>query len=385
MSLGVKVVSKKRVLIVVNYFYPYVSGVSEYARKVASSLAAHHDVTVLTGKHLPGLPEQEVFEGYNVIRAKPLFFLDKGYISPAFIRAFKRLSRQSDVINLHLPMLESGLLSVLTSRPLLLTYQCDMAVVGGVLSRLAVMGVRLSMRLALARSRAVAVLSEDYAMSSSIAHRYHGKLIEITPPNRFEGEALGYSERANRTGLICGFVGRFVLEKGIDTIVESARILANEPVEFWLAGDYKDVAGGSVFQKIQGDIESLGGKIRLLGRLSDEELIEFYRSIDVLLLPSTNRFEAFGMVQMEAMTFGATVVTSDMPGVRETVRKTGIGQLCLPGSGRSLADAILRARNERKNISREDVRTAVHREFRNSKFVDDYLALIDKFCAVDVV
>lgn len=377
--------SKKRVLIVVNYFYPYVSGVSEYARSIAASLATQHDVTVLTGKHLPNLPDRELFEGYTLIRAKPLFFLDKGYISSDFVGTFKRLARQHDVINLHLPMLESGLLSLLTSRPLLLTYQCDMAVVGGALSRLAVMGVRLSMRLALARSKAVVVLSEDYAMSSPIAKGYHQKLVEVAPPNRFEGEALGTEKCSQNNNMICGFVGRFVLEKGIETIVDAARMLKDEPFEFWLAGDYKDVAGGSVFERLKHDIESLGGKVRLLGRLSNEELIEFYRSIDVLLLPSTNRFEAFGMVQMEAMTFGATVVTSDMPGVRETMRKTKIGQLCDPGSGRSLADAILRARVERQNISREEVRAAVRREFGNNKFVGAYLALIETLSNVDAI
>lgn len=369
---------KKRILIVVNYFYPYVSGVSEYARKIAISLAEYHEVTVLTGKHLPDLPDQEFFEGYSLIRAKPIFFLDKGYVSIDFVTSFKRLSCQSDVINLHLPMLESGLLSLLTTRPLLVTYHCDMAIVGGVLSRLAVMCVRLSMRLALARSNSVAVLSKDYAASSAIVEDYLEKVTEVAPPNRFEGEILESTNQLNKTSLICGFVGRFVLEKGIEVIIEAARMLKGESIDFWLAGDYTDVAGGSVYDQLKNDIESLGGRVRLLGRLSNEELVEFYRSIDVLLLPSTNRFEAFGMVQMEAMTFGATVVTTDMPGVRETVRKTKIGQLCEPGSARSLADAILKARVERKNISREGVRAAASREFSNKKFVDDYLHLVEK-------
>lgn len=236
------------------------------------------------------------------------------------------------------------MLSVLSSRPLLLTYHCDMAVVGGVLSRVAVVGVRQSMRLALSRSKAVAVLSKDYAGSSPILTECKDKLVEIAAPNRFEGEALlGETNRSQTRSLRCGFVGRFVLEKGIDKIIEAARLLKDEPFEFWLAGDYRDVAGGSIFQLIKNDIEELGGKVRLLGRLSNEDLIEFYRSIDVLLLPSTNRFEAFGMVQMEAMTFGVTVVTSNMPGVRETVRKPKIGQLCEPNSAQSLVDAIRRA------------------------------------------
>lgn len=369
--------ARKRILIVVNYFFPYVSGVSEYARSVAANLAKHHDVIVLTGKHASDLPDLEIIDGYEVVRAKPLLFLDKGYISPAFMIAFKRLSRQSDVINLHLPMLESGLFALLSSRPLLVTYHCDMAIVGGAFSRLAVMGVRLSMRLALAKSNAIVVQSKDYASSSPILGAHREKIVAVAPPNRFEGNEHGAFARASEAVTVCGFVGRFVLEKGIGTILEAARLLDQEPFEFWLAGDYTDVAGGSIFRQLANEIEALGGRVRLLGRLSNESLIDFYRAIDVLLLPSTNRFEAFGMVQMEAMTFGATVVTSNMPGVRETVRRTKIGQLCEPGSARSLADAIRRARVERGILSREDVRATVLREFGNEKFVNSYLALVD--------
>jgi glycosyltransferase involved in cell wall biosynthesis len=374
---------KKRVLIVVNYFFPYVSGVSEYARAIAANLAKHHDVTVLTGKHKTDLPDEQQFEGYTLIRANPLFFLDKGYISTDFVVRFRQLAHQSDVINLHLPMLESGLLSMLTSRPLLATYHCDMALVGGPLSRLAVLGVQLSMRLALARAKAVVVLSEDYAMSSPIAKAHRHKIFPIVPPNRFEDTIGGPLSPCKSENLICGFVGRFVQEKGIDVIIDAARILKDQAFEFWLAGDYLDVAGGSVYEKLKVDIESLGGKIRLLGRLTNDQLIEFYQKIDVLLLPSTNRFEAFGMVQMEAMSFGATVVTSDMPGVRETVRRTEIGQLCVPGSGQSLAEAIQRAHLERQNVSREQAQAAVRRVFGNIKFVNGYLELIEKLSGGD--
>ena len=374
--------SRRRVLIVVNYFFPYISGVSECARAIARSLATQHDVTVLTGKHRPELSDQETCAGYRIVRAEPLFFLDKGYISFAFIRQFRNLSRKSDVVNLHLPMLESGLLSLLTAQPLLTTYHCDMAVVGTVVNRFAVLAVRLSMRLALKQSAKIVVLSRDYAMTSALLRSHQSILVEVPPPNRFDSDAPALSCTDDCKTLICGFVGRFVPEKGIRTIVESARQLGDEPIEFWLAGDHTEVAGGSIFESIREAVESLGGSVKILGRLSDHELKDFYRRIDILLLPSVNRFEAFGLVQLEAMTFGATVVTSDMPGVRAVVRRTGIGQLCDPDSADSLTAAIRRAKVERANISRVQVHLAVRREFGNEKFVDSYLSLIRSLAAV---
>jgi glycosyltransferase involved in cell wall biosynthesis len=206
--------------------------------------------------------------------------------------------------------------------------------------------------------------------------RFKSKLIEISPPNRFYSEKISVQKKHQKNNLICGFVGRFVLEKGISKIIEAAHLLNNQPVEFWLAGDYKEVAGGSIYSDIKTDIDLLGTKVRLLGRLTDNELKNFYRTIDVLLLPSTNRFEAFGMVQMEAMTFGAIVVTSNMPGVRETVRKTGIGQLCKPNSGQSLADAIMRAAKDRLHFTRSDVSNAVRFSFTNKNFEEAYMNLL---------
>ena len=102
MSVEANPMTRRKILIVVNYFDPYVSGVSEYARATAKALAKSHDVTVLTGKHIPELPDQEQQDGYTLLRAKALFFLDKGYISPDFVRLFKTHANQSDVINLHL-------------------------------------------------------------------------------------------------------------------------------------------------------------------------------------------------------------------------------------------------------------------------------------------
>jgi hypothetical protein len=72
---------KKHILILCSYFFPYVSGVSEYARLLAETLAKSHKVTVLTAQHKKHLPSEETIDGYRICRAKPLMFIDKGYIS----------------------------------------------------------------------------------------------------------------------------------------------------------------------------------------------------------------------------------------------------------------------------------------------------------------
>ena len=67
------------VLTVINYYYPYISGLSEYARLVAENMAADGmDITVLTGRHRKDLAPTEAIAGVRVIRAAPFVFLHKG-------------------------------------------------------------------------------------------------------------------------------------------------------------------------------------------------------------------------------------------------------------------------------------------------------------------
>jgi glycosyltransferase involved in cell wall biosynthesis len=61
----------------------------------------------------------------------------------------------------------------------------------------------------------------------------------------------------------------------------------------------------------------------------------------VTILPSINSTESFGMVQVEAMTCGTPVVATDLPGVRQPVRMTGMGLVVPPEDPASLAEAII--------------------------------------------
>ena len=70
------------------------------------------------------------------------------------------------------------------------------------------------------------------------------------------------------------------------------------------------------------------------------------------MLPSINSFEAFGIVQLEAMSFGVPVIASDIPGVRMPIKRTGNGYLFKKGNIDSLTDAIIRI-NEDKNLSKK--------------------------------
>jgi len=367
---------KKRVLVVLNYYYPYISGLSEYARMVNEYLSAEFDITVLTGRHDPSLQECETMRNVKVIRAKPLFPLHKGYISYDFILKYRTLSRQTDLIHLHLPMFESGLLSVISprSKPILATYQCDVHGEGGLVDIIAAAVTKLSCRIALKRSAKITVLSNDYAAGSPVLKGLENKWVEIYPPIK---EIQCADNRQRGKGVAIGFIGRFVGEKGIDVLLNAIpAVLGKYPeARFLLAGDIDKVAGGSVYAQIQPKLEQLRSSIVVLGRIDESALSGFYCGLDVFVLPSVNSYEAFGMVQVEAMKAGNLVVSTDMRGVRIPVQLTGNGEVVKPGDPVELANAIIRCLERLRIIQREDVVKKTNMVFSNERTYHQYAEL----------
>lgn len=132
-------------------------------------------------------------------------------------------------------------------------------------------------------------------------------------------------------------LGRLVPYKGFRYLVEAARYLSN---------DYVILIGGAgiLKEKLQEKIEELElqEKVKLIGRIGDDELPAYYGACDVFCLSSIQRTEAFGIVQIEAMSCGKPVVATKIPqsGV-SWVNADGVSGInVVPEDAQALADAI---------------------------------------------
>lgn len=322
------------------YYAPYVSGLTEAARVVAEGLAARGQrVLVVTTRHDPSLPPEEVLNGVTVRRTRVLARLGKGVISPAFPFAVARAARRAAVVNLHLPLLEAGPITLLTRRtPVVLTYQCDVAMSEGLVDRLQQAVMDRSVALAMRRSAVVCPSSDDYAEHSRLAESMAGKSHAIAPPCL--DRSGGNPTFRDGPGLHVGFVGRIVEEKGLEYLVDGFRRLDDPDARLLVAGDYAKVAGGSVVERVR-RAAGEDPRVRLLGFLPDEALPDLYASLDVFALPSVNSFEAFGIVQIEAMLMGVPSLASDLPGVRMPVRRTGFGAIVPPRDPEAIHRALV--------------------------------------------
>ena len=104
-------------------------------------------------------------------------------------------------------------------------------------------------------------------------------------------------------------LGRMVSYKGFEYLVRAAPLLVPRCVVV-IAGD------GPLRQKIEALIHqcNVEHQVKLLGRLSNREVELYMRGCDVFCLPSVERSEAFGIVQIEAMRASRPVVSTRIQG-----------------------------------------------------------------------
>ncbi len=337
-----------KILMIANYYYPYISGITVTTKKIAEKLAEHNEVTVLCSNHNQRkLPNEEIINNVKVIRAPIIMKISKGTVSPKFISLACKLSKESDVVNMHLPMLESGLISsLIESEKNILTYHCDINLPPSLINNFIVKTMDFSHNIALKKANKIIVETKDYAKSSRIAKKYINKEIEILPIFREFSKT-----NVKRNNKVIGFCGRIVEEKGIDVLIRAFKIIKDKYPQYSLeiAGDYLGVAGGSVINELKKIIEEENIKdVKFLGKLSDQELNDFYSKIGVFVLPSINSLEALGLVQFEAMQCSCPVVASDLPGVRQIVKRTKMGEIAKVNSPEDLAKKIIKVLNNRQ-------------------------------------
>jgi glycosyltransferase involved in cell wall biosynthesis len=328
------------IVVALNYYAPYVSGVTEAARVTAEGLVARGwRVLVVAGRHDRSTPRKERINGVDVIRTRVALTIGKGIVSPGFVPTVLKWGRQARIVHVHAPMLEAGLIAAgLPARvPLAVTYQCDVTLPDSAFNRFQMRVLDRSHTVALRRAEAVLVTSEDYARTSRIWEAMQGRTIAIPAPSldRSGGEATF----RDGDGLHVGFLGRIVEEKGLEYLVEGFRQLGPD-ARLLIGGEFAKVAGGSVVDKVRRAIDG-DSRVRMLGFVAEEDIPDFYASLDVFALTSVNSLEAFGIVQVEAMMTGVPVIASDLPGVRVPVQLTGFGRVVPPRDPDAIAAALV--------------------------------------------
>ncbi|WP_448594066.1 glycosyltransferase family 4 protein [Thermoflexus hugenholtzii] len=377
-----------KILVALTYYRPHISGLTIYVERAARALAARgHEVLVLTSQYDRRLPLEEVRDGVRIRRVPVLMRVSKGVIMPTIGWWATRLARWADVLWLHLPQFDAAGIALrgrLFRKPVVLTYHCDVTLPPGWLNRVANQAVHLMDHLAARLADVIVSYTEDYARHSPYLSRYLAKVRVIPPPVEIPvpdpERVAAFRARWGLEGqVVIGMAARLAAEKGVEYLLEALPyILAVYPnARVLFAGPYRNVLGEEAYaRRLAPLFERYRDHWTFVGVLEPEEMAAFYASCDVVVLPSWNATESFGLVQVEAMLCGTPVVASDLPGVRVPTQTTGMGLTFPPRDSRALAQAILRVLAERPAFCRPREWVAQH--YNTERTAAAYEALFEE-------
>lgn len=344
-------------LLVTNDFPPKVGGIQSYLWELWRRLDPDQ-FTVLTTPY-EGAREWDAQQPYRVERTPEQTLLPK----PSLVRRVDELAHEVDADLVVLdPALPIGLIGPHLATPYgLVLHGAEITVPG----RLP--GPRQALRRVL-RGATTIVAAGGYPAAEAERAAKCSLPITVVPPgvdcDRFTPlDAVERAETRERLGLPVGgrlvvSVSRLVPRKGMDVLVDAAALLAPTRGDLTVA----IAGGGRDHDRIQRRIDETGAPVRLLGRVSEEDLPALYGAGDVFAMLCRNRWatleqEGFGIVFLEAAACGVPQVAGESGGAAEAVadRVTGL-VVRHPDDPREAAEAIARLLDD--DISREKMGSA---------------------------
>ncbi|MEI6667421.1 MAG: glycosyltransferase [Acidobacteriota bacterium] len=343
-----------RILIALTYYRPHVSGLTMYAQRLAEGLVARgHSVTVLTSHYAQHLPIEECRSGVRVVRVRVVARIGKGVMMPGYSRVARALVAAHDVVLVNYPItpFESDAL-VCAARhagvPLVVAYQCDIELPRSFWSRVVQRVIESAGRRLLRASTRILVLSIGYARTSRMLRPHLDACVVQAPPITVcaagASEVAAFRARhAPDADVVIGVAARIAAEKGIEHLLAARQPLCQAlgRVQLLIAGAGREALGERRYwARLAPLIADWGPQVAFVGQLPDAQMAALFGACDVTCLPSVNRTESFGLVQVESMLCGTPVVATDLPGIRDPVARSGMGRLVPPRDCAALATAI---------------------------------------------
>lgn len=340
-----------RILFFLTYYTPHISGPVKYIERLAKELEKQGNVvSILTSKHPPNLSMFERKNGTSIFRIPVLIHLGKGVIMPHLIIKAPICIGRSDIVVVNLPQLEAGFIALwckIFNKPLVAIHHTDLSGWNGWWHRLSEGITNLSGKLACSIATIIIPYTNDYAKNSDFLRPYFQKVSPLfplvnrrLPSQQFTQKLISRFPKTNNTKYI-GYSGRIAKQKKLEDAIAALDILNksnhNYQWKLLLAGPL--AIGETYGQNLIASIKNRQD-ISWLKALNDQQLSAFYQHLDALVLPSNDRLESFGLVQIEAMINGCPVVATDLPGARIPIGLTGMGKLVPPNQPLILADAI---------------------------------------------
>lgn len=332
------------------YYKPHISGLTNMAAELAEHAAINGFEVHVHCVSLESDSSHKIINGVEVHAYKKTFSVARASFSIQLIGAIWKMRKSANLAHVHMPYPEAFILAKVLGRDwkIVSTYQCD-APRGNPAATIIAGLLDWSHKALIRRSSKTIVSSGDYGKFSRLSEvigKNYPVVIPVTSVSRIGGEPK--FKILGRT--LIGFMGRPTHEKGINVLLDAVDRIEDDSITLLFAGPVEGVRekGGYDVELANRLVQS--GKLVQVGFLEEREIKDFFASLDVYVHPSINSFDAFGIVQIEAMSAGVPVVASDIPGVRTAVGFTKFGEITKAGDSVDLARGIKKALNSKYNV-----------------------------------
>lgn len=258
-------------------------------------------------------------------------------LSPRMIWTARRIGRRYDLIHVHHPD-PMACLALFTSGykgKVILHWHADI-----VKQRRILKLYRPLQQWLISRADLIIGTSPTYLASSPYLRAVQHKTaclpigVDAMEPDKQQVEAL---RRRYKGKKIIFSLGRMVPYKGFEYLIRSADYLDDSYV-ILIGGE------GPLRNQLKNEIRMCGlqGRVELIGFVSDGDLPAYFGACTLFCLPSVEKTEAYGIVQIEAMSCSKPVVATRIEGSGVSwVNKHGVSGLNVESrNAMALADAI---------------------------------------------
>lgn len=290
-------------------FYPIKGGVEKVMLDLTVGLASRGvETTMLCAHEGKGTLVVQLADHACLVASRSVGKLFGTMLSPALVWAACRMCRHYDIVHIHHPDPLACLALWLSGYKgrVVLHWHSDI-----IKQKRLLVAYRPLQRWLLRRAERIVGTTPVYLERSPFLQRYQQKAVCLPigiEPVQPSAEGVRFIRQRYAGKKIVFSLGRLVPYKGFHYLIEAARLLGD---------DYVVLIGGAGPLALQLEdailTRGLEDKVKLLGRISDEEAANHYGACTLFCLPSVQKTEAFGIVQLEAMSCGKPVVATNIP------------------------------------------------------------------------
>ena len=322
-------------------FYPFTGGVENYVYYMSKELVKlGHDVKVICANE-PSSPKEEIVDGINIKRLRYLTKIANTNITLGF--PFALSSEEFDIVHTHIPTPWSAdwsnIISKIKGKPLVVTYHND--IIGtGIANHIANFYNSTALKSLLNNADKIIITQPNYVKYSLYLENYEDK-IEVIPNgvDVHKFKTINIQKQKN-TLFFLSLLDEFHEYKGLDYLLKA--IISVKKI----IPDVKLIVGGKgtlleYYRKMVRDYDIIDN-VEFHGFIPDQDIVEYYNRSSIFILPSiSSKQEGFGIVVLEAMACQTPVISTEIVGVADDVKKSKSGIIIPPKDVEKLSEAII--------------------------------------------